>query len=151
MVELKNRKGERKMQGLTLEAANKCLEHAISKTQSEFKRPIGVAVCDAYGFLVAFSRMDGAPIRSIAISQQKAHTATRMGMSTDAFLGRLRADDIDIRYFCDPLMTALPGGNPLKNKYGAVVGAIGVSGLKPVEDQAVTEHVASLFESGKLG
>ena len=139
------------MQGLTLDAANKCLEHAVSKTQSEFKRPICVAVCDAYGFLVAFSRMDGAPIRSIAISQQKAHTATRMGMSTDAFLGRLRADDIDIRYFCDPLMTALPGGNLLRDKNGTVVGAVGVSGLKPAEDQVITEHVASLYESGQLG
>ncbi len=139
------------MQGLTLEAANKCLEHAISKTASEFKRPIGVAVCDPYGFLVAFSRMDGAPVRSIAISQQKAHTATRMGMSTDAFLERLRTDNIDISYFCDPLMTALPGGNLLKDKSGNVAGAIGVSGLKPAEDQLVTEHVANVYASGDLG
>ncbi len=138
------------MQGLTLVAANKCLEHAISRASSEFKRPICVAVCDPYGFLVAFSRMDGAPIRSVAISQQKAHTATRMGMSTDAFLERLRADNIDIRYFCDPLMTALPGGNLLKNKDGTVAGAIGVSGLKPAEDQVITEHVANLYESEDL-
>ena len=136
------------MQGLTLVAATKCLEHAISRASTEFNRPICVAVCDPYGFMVAFSRMDGAPIRSIAISQQKAHTATRM--STDAFLERLRADNIDIRYFCDPLMTALPGGNLLKDKDGEVVGAIGVSGLKPVEDQVVTEHVAKLYESGDL-
>lgn len=139
------------MQGLTLSAANKCLEHAVGKAQEEFKRPICVSVCDAYGFLVGFSRMEGAPIRSIAISQQKAHTATRMGMSTDAFLERLRSDNIDIRYFCDPLMTALPGGNLLKDKNGAVVGAVGVSGLKPAEDQAITESVAKLFEAGKFG
>jgi glc operon protein GlcG len=139
------------MQGLTLDNAIKCIEQAIAKTQSDFKRPVCVAVCDAYGFLVAFSRMDGAPIRSIAISQQKAHTATRMGMSTDAFLGRLRADDIDIGYFCDPLMTALPGGNLLKDKDGVVAGAIGVSGLKPAEDMVVTEHVAKLYEQGNLG
>ncbi|NIO40637.1 MAG: heme-binding protein [Burkholderiales bacterium] len=138
------------MQGLTLVAANRCLEVAAAKAASEFKRPICIAVCDPYGFLVAFSRMDGAPIRSIAISQQKAHTATRMGMSTDAFLVRLRADNIDIRYFCDPLMTALPGGNLLKDGNGNVIGAIGVSGLKPAEDQAVTEYVSSLFESGDL-
>ena len=138
------------MQGLTLAAANKCLEHAVAKAASEFKRPIGVAVCDPHGFLVAFSRMDGAPIRSIAISQQKAHTATRMGMSTDAFLERLRTDNLDIRYFCDPLMTALPGGNLLKDNNGTVGGAIGVSGLKPAEDQVVTEYVAKLYESGEL-
>ena len=139
------------MQGLTLAAASKCVDKAIAKADSEFKRPIVVAVCDPYGFLIACSRMDGAPIRSIAISQQKAHTATRMGMSTDAFLERLRADNIDIGYFCDPLMTALPGGNLLKDKSGAVVGAIGVSGLKPAEDQVVTEYLAQLYEAGELG
>jgi uncharacterized protein GlcG (DUF336 family) len=139
------------MTGITLESAQQCLQHAISQAQAEFKRPVCVSVCDATGFQIAFARMDGAPIRSIAISQQKAHTATRMGMSTDAFLERLRTDNIDIGYFCDPLMTALPGGNLLKDKTGAVVGAVGVSGLKPVEDQVITEAVAQLYESGKLG
>ena len=139
------------MHGLTREAANKCMERAVAKAQAEFKRPICVSVCDANGFLLAFSRMDGAPIRSIQISQSKAYTAIRMGIATDEFLGRLRQDNVDIGYYCDPLMTALPGGNLLKDKNGTVVGAVGVSGLKPVEDQAVTEHVAQLHESGELG
>ena len=130
------------MQGLTLESANKCLQSAVAKAQTEFKRPVCVSVCDANGFLLAFSRMEGAPIRSIQISQSKAYTATRMGMSTDAFLARLRSDNVDIGYFCDPLMTALPGGNLLKDNSGKVVGAIGVSGLKPAEDQVITEYVA---------
>ena len=138
------------MTGITLESAQKCLQHAISQAHAEFKRPVCVSVCDATGFQIAFARMDGAPIRSIAISQQKAHTATRMGMSTDAFLERLRTDNIDIGYFCDPLMTALPGGNLLKDKAGTVVGAVGVSGLKPVEDQVITEAVAKLYETGEL-
>jgi glc operon protein GlcG len=139
------------MQGLTLAAANKCVERAVAKAQAEFKRPICVSVCDANGFLVAFSRMDGAPIRSIQISRSKAYTATRMGIATDEFLARLRNDNVDIGYYCDPLMTALPGGNLLKDKSGAVIGAVGVSGLKPVEDQVITEHVAQLYESGELG
>ncbi len=134
------------MQGLTLAAANKCLERAVAKAQTEFKRPICVSVCDANGFLVAFSRMDGAPIRSIQIARSKAYTATRMGIATDEFLARLRNDNVDIGYYCDPLMTALPGGNLLKDKSGAVIGAVGVSGLKPVEDQVVTEHVAQTLE-----
>ena len=138
------------MPGISLESANKCLKQAVEQAQAEFKRPVCVSVCDAYGFQIAFARMDGAPIRSIAISQQKAHTATRMGMSTDAFLERLRTDNIDIGYFCDPLMTALPGGNLLKDKAGTVVGAVGVSGLKPVEDQVITEAVAKLYETGEL-
>ncbi len=139
------------MQGLTLDTANKCLERAVARAQAEFKRSICVSVCDANGFLAAFSRMDGAPVRSIQISQRKAYTATRMEIATDEFLARLRQDNVDIGYYCDPLMTALPGGNLLKDKNGTVVGAVGVSGLKPVEDQAITEHVAQLHASGQLG
>ncbi len=133
------------MNSISLEQAQACLNAAVTKANKEFKRPICVSVCDSYGYQVAFFRMDKAPIRSIAISQQKAHTATRMGMSTDAFLDRLKTDNIDIRYFCDPLMTALPGGNLLISKSGEVLGAIGVSGLKPVEDQVITEMVAGQF------
>ena len=133
------------MNSITLEHAKACLDVAIEKANKEFKRPICVSVCDSYGYQVAFFRMDKAPIRSIAISQQKAHTATRMGMSTDAFLDRLNTDNIDIRYFCDPLMTALPGGNLLMSKGGEVLGAIGVSGLKPIEDQVITETVSAYF------
>ena len=135
------------MRNVTLEQAKVCIERAIEKAETSFRRPICVSVCDTYGYQVAFYKMDGAPIRSIAISQRKAHTATRMGMSTDAFLERLRTDNIDIGYFCDPLMTALPGGNLLSDSSGIVVGAVGVSGLKPTEDQEVTEEVANLFAS----
>jgi uncharacterized protein GlcG (DUF336 family) len=42
-------------------------------------------------------------------------------------------------------MTALPGGNLLISKSGEILGAIGVSGLKPVEDQVITETVAAQF------
>ncbi|MDA0237355.1 MAG: heme-binding protein [Proteobacteria bacterium] len=133
------------MTSISLDHAQKCLDVAIKKVQQDFKRPICVSICDSYGYQVAFYRMDKAPIRSIAISQQKAHTATRMGMSTDAFLERLNNDKIDIQYFCDPLMTALPGGNLLKSKGGEILGAVGVSGLKPVEDQIITETVADWF------
>ena len=133
------------MTSISLAHAQKCLNVAIEKAEQDFKRPICVSICDSYGYQIAFYRMVKAPIRSIAISQQKAHTATRMGMSTDAFLERLNADKIDIRYFCDPQMTALPGGNLLKSKGGDVLGAVGVSGLKPVEDQIITETIAAWF------
>ena len=133
------------MTSISLVHAQKCLDIAVKKVREEFNRPICVSICDSYGYQVAFYRMDKAPIRSIAISQQKARTATRMGMSTDAFLERLNTDKIDIRYYCDPLMTALPGGNLLQSKGGEILGAVGVSGLKPVEDQVITETVANWF------
>jgi glc operon protein GlcG len=137
------------MAGLTLETARLLIDRAISEAKQEFKRPVCVAVCDPLGFLIAFSRMEGAPVRSIQISQGKAYTAVRMGVSTEAFLARIQKEAIDISYFCDPQLTALPGGSVLKDGAGTVVGAIGVSGLTSAEDHIITNRVAELVRSGK--
>ena len=133
------------MQALTLDTANQLIRQAQAKAQDDFRRPICVAVCDAQGLLVAFARMEGAPLRSVAISQGKAYSAARMGVSTQAVLERLHREQIEIGYFCDPQLTALPGGTPLKDKDGVLRGAIGVSGLTSAEDQQVTDHIAMLF------
>jgi glc operon protein GlcG len=135
------------MPGLMLDIATQCLDRAMARAKQEFKRPICVAVCDPQGFLLAFARMEGAPVRSIQISQGKAHTAARMGVSTEAVLARLKKEGIEIGYFCDPLLTALPGGSVLKDGSGTVVGAIGVSGLTSAEDQLMTDGVAAFVLS----
>lgn len=130
---------------MTLDVARQLLDQAMAKALQDFKRPICVSVCDAQGLLLAFARMEGSPVRSVAISQGKAYSAARMGISTQAVLARLKNEGIEIGYFCDPLITALPGGTPLKSKSGALLGAIGVSGLTSAEDQSVTDFVAAQF------
>jgi glc operon protein GlcG len=132
---------------LMFEVAKTYLDRAMAKAKQDFNRPICVAICDPSGFLLAFARMEGAPLRSIQISQSKAYTAVRMGVSTDAFLARLQKENIEIGYFCDPLMTALPGGNLLKDAAGSLLGAIGISGLAASEDQLITEYIAELAKS----
>ena len=79
--------------------------------------------------------MDDAPVRSIQLAHQKAYTSTRMGVTTEEFLARLRREEI-------PMLTALPGGAVLSDTQGDVIGAIGVSGLTPAEDQAVADELA---------
>jgi uncharacterized protein GlcG (DUF336 family) len=136
------------MNAMTLETARPLAERAMELARQTFGRPICVAVCDPQGFLLAFARMEGAPVRSIAISQGKAYSAARMGVNTDAFLARIQKEGIDVGYFCDPQLTALPGGSVLKDAAGRIVGAIGVSGLTSAEDQQVTDGVAEWFRSG---
>jgi uncharacterized protein GlcG (DUF336 family) len=119
------------MKGLTFESAQKMVERAVSMAREEFQRPVCVAVCDHYGFLMAFARMDGAPVRSIQISQSKAYTAARMGVPTHDFLARIQRENVQPGYFCDPLLTALPGGSVLRNQNGEMIGGIGVSALAP--------------------
>ena len=100
----------------------------------------GQMICT--GDVVAYC---GAPARSVRISQGKAYSAARMGVTTQAVLERLHREKIEIGYFCDPEITALPGGSPLKNAAGRMVGAVGVSGLTSAEDQSVTDAMAAAF------
>ncbi len=123
--------------------AERLVADAITKAMNDYGRPMCVAVCDPYGFLIAFARMDGAPVRSIAISQGKAYSAARMGVDTDAFLERLHRDNIPASYFCDDKLTGLPGGCLLKNSAGTIIGAAGISGLAPSEDVAIGRALAA--------
>ncbi|MGO9173680.1 MAG: GlcG/HbpS family heme-binding protein [Rhodomicrobium sp.] len=132
------------MDALTLTKANDLIRIAMEKAAADYGRPICVAVCDASGFLVAFQRMEGAPLRSIAIAQGKAYSAARMQVSTDALLARLERENIPASYFCDDKITALPGGSVLKDAQGDIVGAAGISGLTSAEDQEIADHLSSL-------
>jgi glc operon protein GlcG len=137
------------MSDLSLEHAQSIVTQALEKaTQDHAGRPICVAVCDERGLLLAFARMDGAPARSVRISQGKAYSAARMGVTTQAVLERLHREKIEIGYFCDPDITAMPGGTPLKNDAGRLVGSVGVSGLTSAEDQALTDAMAAALLAG---
>jgi len=129
---------------MTFDRAQEIIRRALENA-AEFNRPICVSVCDQYGFLVAFARQDGAPVRGIWIAQQKAFTAVRMGISTEAFLVRLRKDNLEAAWFGENLV-ALPGGNVVKDAAGTVIGAIGISGLAAHEDQQVAD--AAIGASG---
>ena len=128
---------------MNLSQAQNLVTSACEKAASDFKRPICVAVCDASGFLIAFARMDGAPIRSIEISRRKAFTAVRMGVPTDAFLARIQKDNLQASYFGEDMLP-LPGGNPIKDASGAIIGGIGISGLAASEDQVISEAMVAL-------
>ncbi len=139
------RTGDRSMDALTLKQANDLIRIAMEKAASDFGRPVCVSICDGAGFLLAFQRMEGAPLRSIAISEGKAYSAARMQVSTDALLQRLERENIPASYFCDAKITALPGGSPLKNASGSIIGAAGISGLTSAEDQEIADFLATHF------
>ncbi len=132
------------MDVLTLAQANELTRLAMEKAKAEYDRPICVAICDPAGFLIAFQRQEGAPLRSIAISQGKAYSSARMGVSTEALLQRLERENIPVAYFCDEKLTALPGGGVLKNSDGKTIGAAGISGLTSAEDQEIADFLANM-------
>lgn len=136
------------MPDLTLDTAQTLMQRAMAQASQDHGRPICVAVCDDRGLLLAFARMEGAPARSVRIAQGKAYTSARIGTTTEALLARLHREQIEVGYFCDPELTALPGGSPLKDAEGRLVGAIGVSGLTSAQDQAITDAVAAALLAG---
>ena len=132
---------------LTLEAADKIIAAARKKAAQRRTR-MDIAVVDAGGNLKAFARMDEAWLGSIDISIRKARTARWFDVNTGE-IGKLSQPGgplYGIEHSNDGLIT-FPGGVPLKNSKGEIVGAIGVSGSTVENDDAVA--VAGAGAQGK--
>src|SRR3982074_2291035 len=69
---------------ISTESAHRVVAAAEAKAKA-MGHPFVIAVCDESGVLKAFSRMDGAPLLSVQIAQDKAYTAVGFGLSTDAW------------------------------------------------------------------
>jgi uncharacterized protein GlcG (DUF336 family) len=122
---------------LTLEAAERILA-AAAKKAAELGTRMDIAVVDAGGNLKAFARMDGAWLGSIDISIRKARTARWFDMNTGE-IGKLSQPGgplFGIEHSNGGLIT-FPGGVPLKDGKGNVVGAVGISGSTVENDHAV--------------
>jgi len=132
---------------LTLEASEKIIA-AAKKKAAQLNTRMDIAVVDAGGNLKAFARMDGAWLGSIDISIRKARTARWFDMNTGE-IGKLSQPGgplYGIEHSNDGLIT-FPGGVPLKNSKGDIIGAIGVSGSTVENDHAVA--VAGTEAPGK--
>jgi glc operon protein GlcG len=106
-----------------------------------------IAVADPYGELIAFARMDGAPVSSVRIAANKAYTAARERKSTEE-IGRKARDPekgFDIAYFGDERFVGWGGGVPILRQ-GIVVGAVAVSGLPQVEDIRLATLAAGMLD-----
>ena len=134
------------MENMTLEFAKDIAKFAESLVKNEYgDNPFSVAVVDKDGFTVLYQKEDGAKLLAIALTPAKAYTAVRMGQPTVDFLARLQREHLEICYFADEKFVAKPGGVPIKNPAGKVIGAVGIGGLK--EDGEVAMRVAAHAES----
>jgi uncharacterized protein GlcG (DUF336 family) len=130
---------------VTLERAKKVIA-AAEKKAADIGQPMNIAVVDAGGNLVAFSRMDNAWIGSIDIAINKAFTSRAFDIATKD-LGKLSQPEEEffgIHVSNHGRVMIFAGGVPLKEG-GKVVGAIGVSGGMGKQDQAVAEAGADAF------
>ncbi len=114
--------------------ARKLIDTVVEKV-TQMGKSVVVAVADPHGELIAFARMDGAPISSIRIAANKAWTAARERKPTKDIGDKVRHPEKghDISYYGDPRFVGWGGGIPIW-KDGVVAGAIAVSGLSSRED-----------------
>ena len=121
-----------KKHSISTELAQKMVSAAVAKA-SELGVTENVAILDDGGNLKAFSRMDGAPIPTIEMAQNKAYTAL-FGVSTQDFFNFIQGDPSLLAGIPTlARMAAWGGGFPIKVN-GEVVGAIGVSGAPTVQN-----------------
>ena len=125
-------------QTLSTEAARKIIEAAAAKA-AEMKRPMVIAICDEGGNLKAFERMDGAPLLSVEIAQNKAWTSVSFGVSTDKWFEFIKDDPPLLHGIVNhPRLVVFGGGFPIRIEKH-LVGGIGVSGGHYKEDMEVAQ------------
>ena len=124
----------RTTQTIDYSEAKKIIDVIVEKAL-QMKKAAVAAVADSHGELIAFARMDGAPISSIRIAMNKAWTAARERKPTKEIGDKVRHPEKghDIAYYGDAKFVGWGGGIPIW-KNSEVVGAIGVSGLSSTED-----------------
>ena len=131
---------------ISYDAARKLLAGILNDAAGDGGKPVAVAVVDDRGDLVAFGRLDGTPVRSVTIAINKAYTSSRTRQSTAALAATLARANRGADVYTDPRITLFPGGTPLLTAQGTVVGAIGISGRLPDEDDALAsrwnEHIS---------
>jgi glc operon protein GlcG len=96
---------------------------------------LNVAVVDSGANLVAFARMDGAQLGSIAISEHKARASVKFRRPTKAFEDGIQRNDYKYQLTLDDVI-ASRGGIPLIEG-GKLIGAIGCSGGTGSQDETV--------------
>jgi uncharacterized protein GlcG (DUF336 family) len=102
-----------------------------------------IVVVDEGGNLVFLERMDGAQLGSLDVALGKAKTALKFKRPTKSFQDRVNGGGNDA-VLSIPGVIAIDGGLPLTAN-GVIVGAVGVSGMKPEQDAVVAQAGASVL------
>lgn len=124
---------------ISLQQADAAIK-AAKEESGQLNILMNIAIVDGGGNLVAFARMDEAWIGSIDIAFRKAKTARYFNMETGE-IGKLSqpgGQAWQIEHSNGGLIT-FPGGVPIKNEKGEIIGAIGASGSSADNDHLVAQ------------
>ena len=107
-------------------------------------RALDIAVCiaiaDAAGNLVAFERMNDAPLMSAQLAQDKAYSVCAFrGLPTDQWWSVLESEGALLHGIVKTDRLIVFGGGVPVRVDGRLVGAVGVSGGSAEQDRAVAD------------
>ena len=124
---------------ITLRKAQPILRKALEKGRELELKPLTVVVLDAGGHVVAAAREDGASPGRFKLAEAKAYGSVMLGIAGSAQRDRAEAQ----AYFVGAMnglyggrFVPVPGGVLVRDRRGAVVGAVGVTGDSSENDAA---------------
>ncbi len=124
---------------ITSETAERIIKAAEAKAQ-EMGKLMVIAVVDEDGVLKAFRRMDGAPLLSVQIAQDKAYTAISFGgLATHEWYDFIKNDPPLLHGIVKTDRLIVFGGGYAIKADAQIIGGIGVSGGHYSDDMQVAQ------------
>ena len=121
---------------LSLDQTRRAMDAMLDKATQEPSRPVAIAIVDDAGNLLSYGRMDHCRPNPQTFAVRKAYTAALAGQDSAAYADRLKSQGRSVSEMGNPQLVAAQGAVVvLHPQSGAVLGAIGVSGLTAQEDE----------------
>jgi uncharacterized protein GlcG (DUF336 family) len=140
------------MATISLNKARTIIRKTLQKSREMELKPMSVVVVDAGGHVQAFEREDGASAGRFDIARAKAYGSVMLGMAGTAQMARAEAQ----HYFMTAMnglyggqVVPVPGGILVRDKKGAVIGAVGVTG--DTSDNDAEAGLAGIEAAGLTG
>lgn len=137
---------------ISLRKARTIVRKTLEKGREMELKPLAVVVLDAGGHVKAFEREDGASPGRFGVAHGKAYGSVMLGMTCTALKQRADVDPTFVSAVNGVFggqLVPVPGGVLVKDKKGAVIGAIGVSG--DTSDNDLTAAMAGIEAAGMQG
>jgi uncharacterized protein GlcG (DUF336 family) len=137
------------MNGITLAQADVIINHSLTHARDHQCKPLTVAVLDAGGHLVVLKREDNSGILRPQIALGKAWGTLGMGTGSRELAKRAETHPSFMAALSDASggrVIPVPGGVLVRDAQGNVIGAVGVSGDQPQNDEACA--VAGIIAAG---
>ena len=125
---------------LSLEQTQTAIQAMIQKATQAPDRPVAMAIVDDAGNLLSYARMDKCRPNPQTFAIRKAYTSAMSGVNSADYAERLKSQGRTVSDFGNPnLVSAQGAAVVLDPTSGAVLGAIGVSGLSSQEDEDLSK------------